>query len=246
MPPIIKPKRLRAGDTVGIVSPSSPPFEEGYTEFSFRWLSKLGVKYKVGKHIFDRYGDLAGRDQARLEDFHSMWADREVSAILPARGGNGSVRLLPGLDFNLIESNPKILIGFSDITGLIIPIHQRTGLVTFHGPSAASFFQAEYTHRYFVKALMSENALGLIDDPYGDDGWNPQYPPCRLVLNGGRARGRLIGGSLTLIKQLMGTPFEIQTKDKIVFLEDVMEEPHSIDRMLCQLLWQTSCKRRKQ
>lgn len=232
---LLKPRRLTKGDTVGIVAPSSNPFEEGQVEFTRKWLHGLGLKCKIGKHIFASYSDLAGTDQERLEDFHTMWADREVNAVFPIRGGNGSVRLLPALDFDLIASNPKILIGYSDITGLLIPIHQRTGLVTFHGPTAGSFFEAAYTYHYFRKALMSNKPLGLIVDP-PEAMWKPKYPPTRLVIASGTARGALIGGSLTLIKQLMGTPFEIETDGKLLFMEDVAEEPHSIDSMLCQLL----------
>ncbi|MGH9552218.1 MAG: S66 peptidase family protein, partial [Terriglobales bacterium] len=131
--PILKPRALRKGDTVGIVAPSSAPFEEGHSEFTYRWLKELGLKYKVAPHCFDSYSDYAGRDEDRVKDLHDMWADPEVQAILPIRGGNGSVRLLPMLDFELIKKHPKVFIGFSDITGLLIPIHQRTGLITFHG-----------------------------------------------------------------------------------------------------------------
>jgi muramoyltetrapeptide carboxypeptidase len=233
----LKPKHLKKGDTVGIVAPSSPPFEEGDIEFTLRWLDKLGLKYKVGKHVFDCHSDYAGTDAARLEDFHAMWADDDVKAVLPIRGGNGSVRLLPQLDFELINKHPKILVGYSDITGLLIPIHQTTGLVTFHGPTAGSFFDHAYSQQLYKKALMKNEPLGTIEDPERDeDEINPQYPPSRLVIAEGKAAGLLTGGCLTLIRQLMGTPWEIVTKDKIVFLEDVQEEPHSIDRMLTQLL----------
>lgn len=235
-PPILKPRTLRKGDTVGICAPSSPPFEEGHIEFTYQWLAELKLRCKVAPHVFDNYSDFAGRDEDRLADFHAMWADPEVDAILPLRGGNGSVRLLPMLDFELIRRHPKPLIGFSDITGLLIPIHQRTGLVTFHGPTAGNFFQSAYTYVNFQRAVMNHRPLGLIHDPITEHMWNPTYPPPRMVIAQGSARGRLIGGSLTLIRQLMGTPFEIQTDGRILFIEDVGEEPHSIDAMLCQLL----------
>jgi len=232
---LIKPRALRKGDTVGLVAPSSKPFEEGHVEFTYKWLQSLGLKCKVGKHLFDSYSDFAGRDEDRLEDFHAMWADKEVAAVMPIRGGNGSVRLLAKLDFDLIASNPKIFIGYSDVTGLLIPIHQRTGLVTFHGPDAGSFFEAAYTYHYFRKAVMSARPVGVIIDPPPET-WKPKYPPPRMVITQGKATGPLIGGSLTLIRQLMGTPFEIDTDGKLLFLEDVGEEPHSVDSMICQLL----------
>ncbi|MBZ0184878.1 MAG: LD-carboxypeptidase, partial [Candidatus Obscuribacterales bacterium] len=186
-------------------------------------------------HTFKRWSDLAGTDRQRAEDFHRMWADPEVKLILPIRGGNGSVRLLPHLDFDLIAANPKLLVGFSDITGFLIPIAQKTGLVTFHGPTAGSFFESEYTYDNFVRALMDSSSLGEVLDPEAKGEWNPDYPPCRLVIAKGKGRGRLTGGCMTLIRQLMGTPFEIETRGKILFLEDVGEEPHSIDRMVTQL-----------
>lgn len=235
-PPIIKPRALRKGDVVGIVAPSSSPFEEGHIEFTYKWLDSLGLKYKLGKHIFEIYSDFAGRDEDRLEDFQTMWADPEVAGILPLRGGNGSVRLLPQLDFDMIAAKPKVLIGFSDITGLLISIYQRTGLVTFHGPSAGNFFESAYTFHYFRKAVMNGGKpIGVVVDPPADL-WKPQYPPPRLVIAPGRAKGSLVGGSLTVIKQLMGTPYEMETEGKIVFLEDVGEEPYAIDSMICQLL----------
>lgn len=233
-PALIKPQRLRVGDTVGIIAPSSPAFEQGSVEYAFKRLKKLGLNYKLGKNVFARYGDLAGRDDARLEDLHEIWSDPSVKAVLPLRGGNGAVRLLPRLDFELIKSNSKILIGYSDITGLLIPIHQRTGLVTFHGPVLSSFFEAEYTYRYFQKALMSDAPIGAIEDPPEPD-YKPKYPPPRMVLRPGKASGQLIGGCLTLVKQMLGTPFEIDTAGKILFLEEVGEEPHAVERMLVQL-----------
>lgn len=232
---IIKPKHLRKGDTVGIVAPASPPWDPGDIQFTFEWLSKLGLKYKLGKNIFNAYSDLAGTDAERLEDFHRMWEDKEVSAILPIRGGNGVCRLLPKIDFELIQKNPKVIVGYSDITGLVNPIHQKTGLVTFHGPMAGSFYKSSYSHYYFQKALMSNKPLGLIVDPIPPELWSPAYPP-RIAIAEGRARAPLAGGCLTLLKQLMGTPYQIDTEGRILFIEDVGEEPHSIDRYLTQML----------
>lgn len=233
---LIKPRHLKRGDTVAIVAPASGAFNAGEIEFSKEWLNKLGLKYKIGKNIRKSYSDLAGTDEERLEDFHEAWADPEVSAIIPIRGGNGVCRFLPRLDFELIQKNPKILIGYSDLTALINTIYQRCGLVTFHGPMAGSFYRSSYTYYYFQRAVMGNKPLGLIVDPIPAELWAPKYPPPRIVLSEGKARGVLAGGCLTLVKQLMGTPFEIDTEGKILFLEDVAEEPHSIDRYLTQLL----------
>jgi muramoyltetrapeptide carboxypeptidase len=232
----VKAKILKKGDTVGIVSPASFPFEEGDIETCFQWLRKLGLKWKLGDHITDHYSDMAGTDRNRLADFHKMWADPEVSAVLPLRGGNGTVRLLPQLDFDLIKSNPKIIMGFSDVTGLLIPIHQITGLVTFHGPLLGSLYDSPYTFNNFQKALMHAKPIGLVNEPPTTSPWGSQYNHSRIPIALGKARGRLTGGCLTVIRQLMGTPYEIDTEKRIVFLEDVSEEPFSIDRMLTQLL----------
>jgi muramoyltetrapeptide carboxypeptidase len=235
-PKLIKPRCLKKGDTVGIIAPASPPFDPGIVEITYHWLEKLGLKYKLGKHIFDSYSDYAGTDEARLEDLHSMWADPNIDAVMPIRGGNGTVRLLPNLDFELIKKNPKIFIGFSDITGLLIPITQQTGLVTFHGPMLASFYESPYTYYYWRKAMMTPKPMGLITDPEQKEIWDPPYPPPRLVIAKGSGRGRLTGGCMTLVRQLEGTPWSMQTEGKIVFLEDLHEEPHNIDRVLTQLL----------
>jgi len=233
---LVKAKILKKGDTVGIVSPASFIFEEGEIETTFQWLRKLGLKWKLGDHVSAHYSDMAGSDRDRLSDFHKIWADPEVTAVMPLRGGNGAVRLLPHLDFELIRRHPKVLMGFSDVTGLLIPIHQMTGLVTFHGPLACSFYESPYTFNYFQKAVMNARPIGLVNEPPPATPWGSQYANSRIAIVPGKARGRLTGGCLTVIRQLMGTPYEIDTEKKIVFLEDVSEEPFNIDRMLTQLL----------
>lgn len=234
--PLVKPRALRKGDTIGIIAPSSPMFEEGEIEFAYQWLQKIGLKYKVGKHLFNKYSDYAGQDAARAEDMMTLWADQDVDAIVPIRGGNGAARILPLLDFDVIQSNPKLFVGYSDITALHVPIHQRTGLVTFYGPMAASFYKSQYSYHYFVKAVMSTRPIGIVTDPVPNEVWSPVYPPPRLIIAEGKARGRLNGGCMTLIRQLEGTPYALDTKDKMVFLEDLCEEPHGVDRFLSQLL----------
>lgn len=234
--PLVKPRALRRGDTIGIIAPSSPLFEEGEIEFAFQWLHKIGLKYKIGKHVFKSYSDYAGADEARAEDFHEIWSDPDVDAVVPLRGGNGAARILPLLDFELIRTQPKLFVGYSDITALHVPIHQRTGLITFYGPMAASFYKSSYSYHYFVKAVMSTRAIGLVTDPVPNEVWSPQYPPPRMIIAEGKAKGRLNGGCMTLIRQLEGTAYALDTRNKIVFLEDLEEEPHSVDRFLSQLL----------
>jgi muramoyltetrapeptide carboxypeptidase len=232
---LLKPRCLKRGDVVGVVAPSSPLLEESTIELTINWLDKLGLRVELGRHIFERHGDHAGLDADRVLDFHSMWRNPQIAAIFALRGGNGSVRLLPLLDYELIKRHPKIFIGFSDITGLLIAIHQRTGLITFHGPNAGSFYDSTYTHHYFRKAILSPKPIGLIVDPLPQS-FAPLSPPCRVVISEGEATGMLVGGSLTLIRQTMGTPYEIDTTNKILFIEEYAEDPHCIDRMLTQLL----------
>lgn len=233
--PIIKAKHLVKGDTVGIVAPASPLENESEIAYTYQWLEKIGLKYKVGKHLFDSYSDFAGSDENRIADFNAMWADPEVKAVMPMRGGNGAARLLNGIDYDLIAKNPKIIVGYSDITSFLIAIHQKTGLVTFHGPMMGGFFEGSYTYHNYLKAVMGNKPLGLITDKEEKELWNPEGPPTRHIITKGKARGRLTGGCMTLIRQLMGTPYEIETEGKILFLEDLDAEPHEIDRMLYQL-----------
>lgn len=233
--PIIKAKHLVKGDTVGIVAPASPLENESEIDYTYQWLKKIGLKYKVGKHLFDSYSDFAGSDENRIADFNAMWADPEVKAVMPMRGGNGAARLLNGIDYDLIAKNPKIIVGYSDITSFLIAIHQKTGLVTFHGPMMGGFFEGSYTYHNYLKAVMGNKPLGLITDKEEKELWNPEGPPTRHIITKGKARGRLTGGCMTLIRQLMGTPYEIETEGKILFLEDLDAEPHEIDRMLYQL-----------
>ncbi len=233
---LIKPRSLKKGDIVGIVAPASPLIEDSQIEFTLTWLDKLGLKVKLGKHIFRRHGDHAGSEKERLDDLQTLWTDPKVAAIFALRGGNSASGLLPLLDFELLKRHPKIFMGFSDITGLLIAIHQKTGLVTFHGPTANQFFESAYTFHYFKKAIFKREPLGLIVDPIPASSWQPQYPPPRVVIAEGQAKGRLTGGSLTLIRQMMGSPYEVETEGKILFIEEVSEDPHCIDRMLTQLL----------
>ncbi|HEY9715695.1 MAG TPA: LD-carboxypeptidase, partial [Chroococcales cyanobacterium] len=209
---LTRPKCLKAGDLVGVVAPSSPPFESGQLAFSLGWLQKLGLRAKISDQVLSRQGDFAGSDRERLEALHSMWADPEVAAVIAVRGGNGCARLLSHVDYSLFEKQPKILIGFSDISALLVAVHQQTGLVTFHGPTFGAFFQSAYTFSWFSRVLFDCSAIGDISDPADLSDLGPPYPPARLVIAPGSARGQLTGGNLTTLKELMGTPFEIDTR----------------------------------
>lgn len=231
--PVIKPPRLQIGDTVGIIAPASAAFEPSTIREGVETLQSLGFKVKIGKHLKEKYGYLAGPDENRLADLHQMFKDDEVKAIVSLRGGYGSMRLLHMIDYNLIKKNPKIFIGYSDVTSLNLAIYQQTGLVTFHGPVAISSF-SKYTKDYFLKVVTSTEPIGEINRPEPE---NPLRPTAHLrTIRPGQNNGRLIGGNLTLLTALLGTPYEVDTKGIILFLEETGEEPYDIDRMLTQLL----------
>jgi len=230
---IIKPPKLNQGDTVGLITPASPLFEAHQVIIeAIEKMNNLGYKVKLGKHVYKKWGYLAGSDEERLEDIHMMFADQEVKAIIAIRGGYGTGRLLKHLNYDLIRNNPKIIHGYSDLTSLLIGIHQKTGLVTFHGPVAISTY-TDYTKKYFYKALSEPKPIGEIEDaPYKE---NLQTSNRVWTVNSGIGSGKLTGGNLTLIASQMGTPFEIDTKDKILFIEEVGEEPQVVDRYLTQM-----------
>lgn len=230
----VKPKRLSIGDTVGLVLPASGVLDADSVAFAREQLEAIGFKVLVGKHALDRHGYFAGRDQDRAADINMMFADDAVAGVVCYTGGWGSPRVLPYLDYELIAKKPKVIIGYSDITALINAIHQRSGIMTFHGPVAASNIEP-YSLDNFKRVVMTAEPAGLLAPP-------PKKPSelvdrvNRIVqISPGKASGRLAGGNLTMISSLIGTPFEIDTKDVILFLEDTHEEPYRIDRMLTQL-----------
>ncbi len=229
---VIKPSRLTSGDTVGLIAPASSAFEPSTIREGIETLQSLGFRVKLGPHIREKRGYLAGSDVDRAADLHQMFKDDEIKAIFALRGGYGSMRLLNLIDYDLIKNHPKILIGYSDITSLLVAIHQKTGLVTFHGPVATSSF-SKYTREIFWKMVSSPQAAGEIPHP---EPANPLRPTAHLnTIRPGKATGRLIGGNLTLFTALLGTPYEADTRDAILFLEETGEEPYDIDRMLTQL-----------
>ncbi len=230
---IIKPQHLQPGDTVGLIAPASAAFEPATIREGAETLQSLGFRVKVGKYIKEKYGYLAGSDKQRVTDLHQMFKDDEVKAIIALRGGYGSMRLLDLIDYNLVKKNPKIFLGYSDITSLNLAIYHKTGLVTFHGPVAISSF-SKYTQQYFWKVVSSMESPTEIIHPDPD---NPLRPTAHLnTIRPGKATGRLVGGNLTLFTALLGTPYEVDTRDAVLFLEETGEEPYDVDRMLTQLL----------
>jgi muramoyltetrapeptide carboxypeptidase len=228
----IKPRALRPGDTVALVAPASYTFDLWRLDDAAARIEALGLVAKFGKHVRGRRGFLSGTEEERLEDLHAAFEDPTVAAVFCLQGGYGTPRLLDRLDYDLIRANPKILIGYSDITGLHLAIGKKTGLVTFHGPNALGHW-TERTIELMKKTLFVPEPIGVVTNPEEKDAMNPEY---RLrTVAPGTARGRLVGGNLTLISATMGTPYEIDTRGRILLLEDIGEAPYRIDRMLVQL-----------
>ena len=233
---ILKPRRLSKGDTVALIAPASNTNEDENIRITSDIIESLGFKVRQGKNLFERYGYLAGTDQQRAHDVNSMFADDDVDAIFCARGGYGTTRILPYLDYDHIARNPKILMGFSDITGILTAIHAKTGLVGFHGSILKRRF-SEYTLSEFKKVVMHPTARTRIGAaPPFETGEGRVDAENRLThIAGGTARGPLLGGNLSLISSLIGTEFEPDFHGRILFLEEVHEEPYRVDRMLTQL-----------
>lgn len=230
---LVKPPRLRPGDTVGLIEPA------GFTDDAFdldlvkETIVAMGLKPKPAKHLVERYGYLAGRDTDRAADVNAMFADREVRAVFAVRGGWGCARILPLLDFGTIRANPKLLIGFSDITALHLAFAARAGFTTIHGPNAAGSWPG-FTWDAF-RAIAFDGATPTLINPVGKDDRLVQRSGRIRTFRGGKASGRLLGGNLSVLAALMGTPWLPDFDGAILFLEDVGEAEYRIDRMLTQL-----------
>lgn len=219
-------KKLCFGDTIGVIAPASPEKSESI-EAGIDFLVKQGFNVKRGNYIYDHLGFLAGTDKDRAKDLMDMFLDKSVKMILCIRGGYGTMRTLPYLDFSIIKNNPKIFVGYSDITTYLNYFYQKCGLVTFHGPMLTSNLNDNTTFKNFINTLMK-----------GDNPYVLSNPKDIITSNNTNAvaEGVLVGGNLSLLCATLGTPYEVNTKNKILFIEDVGEEPYSIDRMLTQLL----------
>lgn len=233
---LLRPRRLQPGMTVGLVTPASNVWEDEDIRFACDVVESLGFKVKEGNNLYQRTQYLAGPDEARAADFNGMFADPDVDAVFCLRGGYGTPRILPLLDYENIRRNPKVLLGYSDITALLNAIYHRSGVITFHGPIAAQNF-TDYTLGEFSKVLMHGERPVPLGAPPPFEGAPGRVEDKNRITRfaGGSVRGRLIGGNLTLLTSLLGTPFEPDFRDKILFLEDVGEAPYRVDRMLTQL-----------
>ncbi|QHZ49056.1 LD-carboxypeptidase [Bacillus sp. NSP9.1] len=222
----ITPQRLKKGDMVGVIAPASPPDPEKL-DAAVAFLQELGLRVKLGRAAAKKHGYLAGRDEERLSDFHDMFLDPAVKAVICACGGYGTARIAGNIDYQILKNNPKIFWGYSDITFLHTAIRQQTGLVTFHGPMLSSDIgrdDVDPLTKHSFRQLFQKSALTLTDDT----------SPLKTVVKG-KVKGELAGGNLALLTTTLGTPFEIDVKGKLLFIEDVDEEPYRIDRMLNHL-----------
>lgn len=225
---ILKPPRLAPGDLIGLVSPASTIADLSRIDRGVAYLERLGYRVTVGKHVANVYGYLAGTDDERLADLHEMFANRAVKAVFCIRGGYGTPRLLSGLDFRLIARNPKIVVGYSDITALQLAIWRRCRLITFHGPMLGVDLadpMDSFTEELFWRVLTSTKKAGNVlpsDEPIS-------------VLRPGRATGSLLGGNLALLTSIMGTRYLPSFAESLLYIEDIGEEPYRVDRMLAQL-----------
>jgi muramoyltetrapeptide carboxypeptidase len=223
---IKKPECLKKGDKVGLISVSSPVKRE-VVDRSVKYLEKLGFSIELSKHIFDDIGYMAGTAEDRAQDLNEMFENDDIKAIFVAYGGTSANQMLPYIDYDLINKKPKIFVGLSDSSILNLAIYSKSNIVTFHGPTGYNFGESgmtKYTEKYFLKVLFDPNPLGEIEEL---SKW--------ITIREGRAEGEIIGANLTLLQSLIGTPYEPNWNDKILFWEDLFVEYHTIDLILTHL-----------
>jgi len=225
-----KAKKLKVGDTIGVISPSSPSEKKSEVVRGKETLESMGYRVVLSKNLNKTKGLVAGTEEERAEDLHEMFRRDDVDAVFVTQGGYGSAQLLRHLDFDMISQNPKVFTGFSDITSLHLAINKRSEIVTFHGPGLSRFNSedlTDYTKHSFFKAISGDGPVGEIKLA------NPKKWINRI--NPGVAEGILTGGNLTLICATLGTPYEIDTRGKLLLLEDLDTEPWIFDHMLSHL-----------
>jgi muramoyltetrapeptide carboxypeptidase len=226
MQALIKPQCLRAGDTVGVAAPASWP-DRSKALRAAEVLKEWGLDVQFGRSLSRRHGYLAGTDQERVDEIHQLFADARIKAIFCVCGGYGTPRIAEHLDYDLIRANPKIFWGYSDITFLHVAIVQRAGLVTVHGPMLSSDLGQDSVHPHTKQTFRQM----FEPTPFR---YSEEISSLRTLVPG-KAEGALIGGNLSLLVSTLGTEFEIETKGKLLFIEEVDEEPYRVDRMFNQL-----------
>jgi muramoyltetrapeptide carboxypeptidase len=228
-----KPRRLATGATVGLINPAGPTFVKSDLTMVTEVLTALGLHWKFGEHVFDRHGYLAGTDAHRAADVNAMFTDPTVDAIMAVRGGWGCNRILPLIDYEAVRAHPKIVVGYSDITSLLIALLAKSGLVTFHGPVGTSTWN-EFSTSYFRQVLFDAQMV-TFENP-SSKGDNLIQTKDRVeTITPGVARGILIGGNLSVLTAMIGSSYLPSWKGVVLFLEDDGELVYRVDRMLTQL-----------
>lgn len=225
---MIRPKHLNKGDKIGLIGASSPTPKDRIKP-SIKAMEAMGFEVVLGESCTGYHGFLSGSDELRANDINKMFEDKSIKGIFAIRGGYGAARILDKLDYNMIKKNPKVFAGYSDVTVLHNVFNEKCKLITFHTPMPSTELYKgvdDYTLDYFKKNIFSEEPLGILRNPKGQD---------IKTLVSGNAEGILVGGNLSLVVSSLGTQYEVDTKGKILFLEDVDECPYKIDRMLLQL-----------
>ena len=227
-------KALPAGGTIGVAAVASPYFNRSEVLRGVAFWERHGYRVRLGEHVFARDAYVAGNAEARARDLMAMFADPEVDLVQALQGGYGSAQLIPYLDFDLIAANPKLFIGYSDITALHVALRQKSGLATFYGWGLIGVGEAEdpssndpgFTRRRLLEVLGGRTTGEIPKDP--DD-------PYVRTIHGGRVTAPIVGGCLWLLLQTMGTPWEIELDSCILFFEDVDAPAWYVDGMLTQL-----------
>jgi len=219
--------KLNKKDKIGLITPAGFITKQKLNN-AIQNIKNFGFEAFWDNSVLDKTGYLAGTDEERANELHKMYKDKSVKAILCVRGGYGTTRLLDLIDYELIKQNPKPLIGYSDITALHSAIYKNTGQIGFHGVVGASIFN-EFTARIFKDMFCSSNEVINYNTVQG--GYNEHY-----TIHKGKASGKLIGGNLSILNSLLGTNFDVNWDNKIVFIEEINEAPYKIDRLLTQLI----------
>jgi len=227
------PMPLQWGDTVGLISPSAATAERIQFQFAKEALEALGFIVKPGANLEKRRGHLAGTDEERAADLNGMFADREVKAIICIRGGSGAARILPLINYEAVKQNPKPILGYSDITAIHNAIYTKTGLITFHGPNGTGSWNS-FNVRQFEEVFFKQSLHKFENEKVKGDELIVKNNRIQTI-KGGKSEGVIVGGNLTVLTALAGSGYLPDFNGKILFLEDIGEEPYKIDRMMSTL-----------
>ena len=227
------PQRLRPGDTVALVAPAGVTYEKDYVTTAQQSLEALGLKVVLGKHILNRFGYLAGEDRERAADINWAFADSQIHGIFCLRGGWGAARLLPFLDYSMIRRNPKVFMGYSDITTLLNALYSKSNLVTFHGPTGGSPW-FDFSVEKMRRLVFDGKAITMESHTRREGTLAPRLNRIQTIVPG-KAKGKLVGGNLSLLANLVGTPYFPDVSGHLLLIEEIGEYIYRCDRMLTQL-----------